>query len=174
MTLIPEGTYEAQAVEVDGSHVRILKTKAGNAQAAAAFKILNAPEDSDQRYPLRWTSGFSDTLIGPEGKKRTVTKMTFESLRAMGFQGDNLEELLTQKLDRKVSVTVRHETYEDKMYAKIGFVNSLNGSSFGNAMSRSELSTFAARMRAQLSAPPSRSEMRDDNPPPPNDADIPF
>lgn len=120
---------------------------------------------------------------------------TIESLRFMGFEGDDLSQL--EGLDRnEVELVVEDEEYTDgesgevKYSAKVQWVNRPKALSVKNVLEGDGLKAFAAQMKASFrqvdaaagkrtSAPaaakkPAPSGPQGAEPPPLSDADIPF
>lgn len=117
---------------------------------AVCCEILSGP-DAGQK--ITWWGYFSDNA-GASGK--TVTDRTLESLRHMGFKGDDLDKFADQRPDIEFQIIVDHEVYDGKTRAKVQWVNS--GSSRGIAieapMDKKELGLFAARFKTKLKAHP--------------------
>jgi hypothetical protein len=153
--LIPEGYYEAVAVETTDdqgvcAYARLALTKGGGKQVAAHFKILNPPEGFSAGFPLPWYGAFTATMVGDSGK--SVAQRTCESLRHMGLKGDDLTECESQPLDQIVSVKVEHNEWEGKTRARIAFVNPVGGGTIklNNPMPEIEKRKFAAMMKGSL------------------------
>ena len=77
--IMPAGTYKAVAVLStfeDGSEsfAKFARTKNGNKQVAAYFKVLNAPEGAPS-WPVAWYGSFSATKIG-KNKDKSVAQVT--------------------------------------------------------------------------------------------------
>ena len=127
-----------------------------------------------------------------------TTDRTIESLRFMGFEGDDLSQL--EGLDRnEVDLTVEDEEYTDKETgevkhsARVQWVNKPKSLAVKKALEGDSLKSFAAQMKAafraadaangkRTSAPkpaatPSTGQsggLRRPEPPPLTDSDIPF
>lgn len=158
--LIPEGTYDAVGVDRPDeqgvcAYARLAETKNGDPQVIAFFNILNLPEGVSQRFPLRRNGSFKKTLVGPEGKQRTLARITCESLRAMGWKSNDITDIEKDDLDQIVSVTVDHEEHEGKWYARIGWVNAAGGGAVKiKAMDDAAKRKFAAMMTSNVASVP--------------------
>lgn len=115
---------------------------------------------------------------------------TIESMRFMGFEGDNLEDIVG--LDKnEVELVVEDEEYMDgeeaKISAKVQFVNKLRALQVKAPLEGDGLKMFAARMketfrrvdaaggkRAVAPKAPAPAGPRGAEPPPLGDNDIPF
>lgn len=155
--LPPPGTYNAAAIERTDdqgltAHVRWSLTKGDKKQVSATFKLLDAPGNPT----VTWYGSFSSTVMGTTGK--TVAQRTVESLRYMGFKGNDFLELESQKIDQIVSITIEHEVSEKdgKTYLKVGWVNQLGGGviKIARPLSAEDKRKFAATMRASLTKVP--------------------
>lgn len=151
------GTYNAVAIErADDqgltAYVRWSLTKGDKKQVSATFKLIDAPGNPT----VTWYGSFSPTVMGTTGK--TVAQRTVESLRYMGFKGNDFLELETQKIDQIVSITVEHEVSEQdgKTYLKVGWVNQLGGGviKIARPLSMEDKRKFAAVMKGSLSKVP--------------------
>jgi len=93
-------------------------------------------------------------------------KWTISKLRAAGYRGYHFGDLADGKLLRgnRISYTVKHEEYDGKTSAKVGWINNPEDS----AIKRSETAKAnSARFDDQLKAMPPTPEPEDDK-------DIPF
>jgi len=82
---------------------------------------------------------------------------TVESLRHMGWQGDDLSELpalCDQGQLGEVEIVVDHEDYQGKTQAKVKWVNRKGGGAvqLKKPLEGQELATFAARMKGRVRA----------------------
>ena len=82
-------------------------------------------------------------------------KRTLESLRYAGFKGDNLADLENQPLDQQVMVVIEHNDHNDKVYARVAWVNRSGGAiKLADPMKPNDLKKFASEMKrhaAQIS-----------------------
>lgn len=118
---------------------------------AVCCEILSGP-DAGQK--ITWWGYFSDNA-GASGK--TVTDRTLESLRHMGFKGDDLDKFNDQNPEVEFQIVVDHETYEGKVRPKVQWVNSgtSRGVTIEAPMDKKELGLFAARFKSKLKSFPS-------------------
>lgn len=162
------GTYRARAVSGGLGY-------AGNGteQLGVDFVITEGPSEGQH---VTWWGYFSEKAI-----TRTV-----ESLRTMGWQGDDLCDLtgIDQNL---VDLVIEPEEYEDKRTgeirtkSKVQWINKPSGLSIKDAMSAGQAREFASRMRSKImtlpgairypalphkapAAPPSKPAVDDDIP----------
>lgn len=141
--LIPVGHYRGVAVPVniDGAEfwAQFGETKAGAPQVAITFAILDGPH-AGRRAP--WFGSFSADAI----------KRTIESLRYCGFKGEELADLLTQKINQEVSITVEHNEWQGKVTAKVAWVNAAGGGGLKLAkpLAKDALRLFSAKMRMHV------------------------
>ncbi len=152
--LIPEGHYDAVAVPTTDEQgmervARFAWTKTDVRQVHAWFELLSGPH---QGARLPWYGFFT----------KGAGKRTIESLRYMGFTGDDLEAAENQPLDQIVSVKVGHNEYEGKTNARIDWVNRAGGGvvKLNKPMSKDELRQFAAMMRDSVSGVPAEEGER--------------
>jgi hypothetical protein len=138
--LIPKGNYPAVAIKqmLDGNEVwaQFGAAKTGTKQVLLYFEIIGDGPHAGKVIP--WFGYFTADTV----------RRTFESLRYCGFRGDDLMKLNSQSLDQEVSITVDHQDYDGKTYARVGFVNRAGGGAIKLAqpMGEGELRMFAAEM----------------------------
>jgi len=144
--MIPAGTYPAVVVPVqleNGTEVAIQfgKSKNGTQQAYVAFEILRGPQAGQK---IGWLGFFSDLAV----------ERTLKSLRYCGFSGDDLHVFPSQRPDNEVDIVIEHEKYNDKVSAKVQWVNAPGGGSFkmANAFGDKELRSFGAMLKGKLKA----------------------
>ena len=150
------GAYNAVAIERTDdqgltAYARWSLTKEGNTQVSATFRLLDFPNSTPT-----WYGSFSKTVMKKSNK--TVARRTVESLRYMGFKGDDFLQLETQKLDQIVSITVEHKINEKdgNTYLGVGWVNQLGGGviKIARPLNDQDKRRFAAMMRDNLSKVP--------------------
>jgi hypothetical protein len=146
----------------------------GKEQVAVSFAVPN--ENGDGEHFVAWYGYFTEGAVD----------RTIESLRYMGFEGDNLLELVG--LDKnEVELVIEDEEYEGKIHEKVQWINKPGGALVKKALEGDKAKTFAALMKekfriADASAgkkpvrqaaktPPPAGPLGGD--PPPSD-DIPF
>ena len=166
-----------------GTNKRYLRSKAqewalgesesGKAYIAISFKVKDT--DGEEKF-VSWRGFFTEA----------TTERTIESLRAMGFEGDDLSNLVG--LDKnEVELVVEDEEYEGKTYARVQWVNKPKGPGVKNQLEGQKLGAFAAQMKQAFRAhdasngkrvgtKPAAAPGGDPRPEPPplSDADIPF
>lgn len=157
--LIPEGRYIAVATRVadeDGNDDIARWGTAGERntrQVLIYFEIIEG-DHAGEIYP--WFGYFS----------KAAGKRTAQSLRYMGFKGDDLEAINDQDLNQKVQIVIGHNTYtkideetgEEKSItrARVDWVNRLGSGAIklNNPMPQDELRKFAAMMKSRLASVP--------------------
>jgi hypothetical protein len=75
--------------------------------------------------------------------------ITLKSLRAMGFQGDNIEDLSTVG-SKEFEIVTKFEEYKGKQYCRVKFVNDIGGGRV--AMPPEKKKKFAADLRGKIRA----------------------
>jgi len=146
-----EGTFKAVArpVEVDGleTYVQFGMTKGGEGkepkkQVAINFELLEGPDAGER---MVWFGYFSDATW-----ERTV-----ESLRYCGFKGDDLSDVVNQKLNQEVSIVVKHEEYQGETKARVAWVNKArSGFKMTAPMANKDLALFASAMKSRVARVP--------------------
>jgi hypothetical protein len=147
--LITPGYYSAVAIRTtgeDGVHVArwgYAGKTAGTKQVLVYFKITQGEEAGTI---LPWFGFFTK-----DSARRSV-----ESLRACGFVGDDLFTLDDQALDQEVQILVEHNEYNDKVYARVAFVNPIGGNTIKMKapMGDEALRSFSALMKDSISKVP--------------------
>ena len=127
--MIPEGTYRAKV----SSQPEWSYTKNGGETIALMLCIVDGEYKGSH---LRWNGYFS-----PKVEARTL-----ESLRYMGWTGNDIMDMI---LDQDVDIVIEHETYNNKTYAKIRWINNPNAIKAANPMSDDQRRMFAAKMQAK-------------------------
>jgi hypothetical protein len=105
--LLPEGNYEAVATEVE---FRTMTT--GTQGVAVSFNITKGVHSGKAAYGSFWLT---------EG----AIKKTVESLRFIGCRLQDGDITDTHGFGKKVRISVKHEEYEGKTRARVGFVNQM-------------------------------------------------
>lgn len=170
-------TYRAKAALWD-----LGETGSGAEQVAVEFIILTEGADIDR---ITWFGYFTDK----------TWERTIESLRYMGWKGQDLSQL--DGLDaNEVDLVIDDETYEGKTRAKVQWVNRVGGLALKAPLSGDKRKAFAASMRDKIKTfdaasgqpkakassasrpagqrPTMAQRAEDFGPPPINDDDIPF
>lgn len=119
-----------------------------------------------------------------------TAERTIESLRAMGFEGDDISTLAERGggLDKnEVELVVEDEEYEGKTYARVQFINKPRGAAVKTPLVGDKAKAFAASLKAKFHAHDAAAGKRvstkpgtaapqggPPEPPPLTDADLPF
>lgn len=167
--MIPVGNYKAKGVE--GA---LGRTSSGKEQLAVLLEIISGDFAGEQ---FTWYAHFSDKTI----------ERDFESLRHLGWVGDDLTDL-TGIDANEVSIKIEHEEGTDgKVRPRVRWINA-NGAGLAmkDRMDAQAARAFAARMRtaaaasrARGGAPQQRTQQvprrqTQDEPSPFGGDDIPF
>lgn len=167
-----------------GNNRRYLRSKAqewmlgetdnGKPFLAVSFKVKDT--DGEEKF-VSWRGFFTDA----------TTERTIESMRAMGFEGDDLEKL--EGLDKnEVDLVVEDEEYEGKTFARVQWVNKPRGPMVKTVLEGDKAKAFAASMKSafrahdaaggkRVTSKPEAAAPQGDRrpePPPLTDADLPF
>jgi hypothetical protein len=133
------GTYRARAVSGGLGYA-----SNGTEQLGVDFMITEGPNEGQH---VTWWGYFTE---------KTADR-TIESLRIMGWQGDDLCDL-TGIDQNPVDLVIEAEEYEDKRtgeirsVGKVRWVNRAGGLTIKDAMSPAQAREFAARMRGKVVA----------------------
>jgi hypothetical protein len=131
--MIDKGTYKARAVE--GA---LGFTSNDNEQVAVLFETIEP-----QPRRITWYGFFTEA----------TSERTLESLRHMGWKGDDLSDL-SGITDNEVYIVVDHEDYQGKTQARVRWVNSGAGGALAMkaTMDKARAQAFAARMKGAVVA----------------------
>jgi hypothetical protein len=141
-------------------------TKKGTEHIVCIFDVVGGDCDGEQVY---WYGYFSEK----------AAERTIESLRHMGWKGDDLSEITLEEIQGEVQIVVETNTYRDTCL-RVSWVNpaQVGGKvAVKNAMDPMAKKAFAERMRGMcMSSKPARKPAQSrqatvDYPP---DDDIPF
>jgi hypothetical protein len=132
MALQP-GTFRARAVE--GA---MGETEGGKPQIAIELQVL---DEGFAGETITWFGYFSEKTL----------KRTFESLRILGWKGDDLTSL-DGITDNEVKIVVIEDTYEGKTRLKVNWINRPGGLALKTPMSPDRVKSFAAEMRGEAVA----------------------
>lgn len=147
MSLIPTGYYEGVAVPVTIDDKQLWaqfgETGNGNPQVVIHYEITEG-EYKGRRLP--WFGYFTDD----------ATDRTLESIRISGFADDDLSKLPSTPLKSKVTLTVEHNTYEDKTHARVAWVNKPGGAilKVANPLNQKALKGLAEKLAGKLGKVP--------------------
>jgi hypothetical protein len=145
------------------------ESKSGKEQVGVEFEILTP--DAEFKT-LTWYGYFTEKTLD----------RTIESLRIMGWTGNDLEQL--SGLDtNEVDLVVDEEEYEGKLHTKVQWVNRVGGLQIKAPLSPEKTRSFAAAMKDRikaidaaggLRAKPAKSPVIPPEPPPLTDDDLHF
>lgn len=118
------------------------ETDKGTEQVAVEFEVL---EGEDAGEFITWYGFFTDD----------TEDRTLESLRACGWQGDDVTDLQGMG-SRKVQLVVEDELYQGKTHSRVRWVNRVggNGVRLKKTMAPETKRMLAARLRAKAAALP--------------------
>jgi len=172
VTYIQPGTYRARGVTA-----ALGLTSKGSEQVAVELTLL---EGENEGKSITWYGYFTDK----------TTERTLDSLRHLGWEGDDLADLTG--IDRnEVNVVIEDEQDDRGEYrSRVRWINRAGGLALKERLQGDQLKAFSARMKGAVLAhkqksgaprsngngggqrrPPSRGS---DRPPPPEDDDLPF
>lgn len=171
MLPMQKAKYRARAVGV-----KFGQSSNNNTQIAVTVEVVDHDEYTGEE--TTWIGHFTDK----------TTERTIESLRHMGWQGDELAELedadavrCAELLPETIIVVVEPEVYEGKERLKAQWINKIGGGfAFKEPLAGADLKSFSAQMRAQVKAvrPSARSangsRSSDRHPNAPEDDGLPF
>jgi hypothetical protein len=138
--MIPQGRYKARCVEA-----ALSKTSTGREQVAALLEVTQGEHAGEQ---LTWYGHFTDK----------TTERTFESLRHLGWEGDDLTDL--RGIDaNEVSVVIEHEEGQDgRTYPRVKWINGNGGGlAVKERLDDAAARAFAARMKGAAIASRSKN-----------------
>jgi hypothetical protein len=165
------GNYRAKVTQ----EPTLCRSSNGTEQIAIQFMVVDGGPQNGR------------TIMAYKFLTEAAIKYTVETLRTLGWQGDDLSDLRTVGSAGEVEIVVHEDMYNEKVYLKVAFVNDLNRTATPKgAMNEQERKEFASRMKALVRgcAPaksngatkaqaPAQQPQRPE-PPPPTDADLPF
>lgn len=156
-----DGVYRARAVSAT-----LGENSKGNEQVAIQFRFL-AAELVGQT--ITWYGTFTDKSAD----------ISIKALRACGWQGNDLTELLGIDAN-DVDLVVANETWEGKSRTKVKWVNPINALAMGTPLAQDKAKAFAARMKGTILAfdksngtPKKARPVTPPEPPPHSDSDMP-
>ena len=140
-----EGRFKARACSWGLGY-----TSTGKEQVAVELKLTEEVFTGER---ITWYGYFT------EGTQ----ERTFESLRALGWEGDDLSNLTG--LDKnEVSIVVQGEEYQGRTSLKVKFINPLGGLALKETMTPDQAKAFARRMKgwavASRQAKPANAESK--------------
>src|SRR6185437_16355806 len=130
MSTLQVGKHPAKAIP--GAAIGAAST--GTEQIGVPCEFVDGPNKGMQ---ITWYGYFSDSAID----------RTFESLRTLGFKGDDLGDLssLGSPDAPVVQLVLENEDYNGQTQVKVRWVNKLGGAAMKNAFDDSQRQSFAAR-----------------------------
>jgi hypothetical protein len=147
-TMLPPGTYNAVAALIRSEAGDEAYVQFGNSREKGTPQVCINFEITDGDYAghrIAWMGYFTEK----------TTKRTFETLRLVGWKGDDLMGALAQELTNQVSLVVDHEEWDGKVRAKIKWVNPPGGGGLRiNTMNANDLRSFAASMKVTAKSIP--------------------
>lgn len=175
-------TLKAGTFRAKGMSAALGYTQGGKEQVAVELRIV---EEEFLGDAITWYGYFTEN----------TTERTLESLRLLGWAGDDLFDL-SGIGSTEVRVVIKEEEYEGKLRLKAEWINPIGGLGLAKPMNDQQAKAFAARMKGSVlamnkkqgtkpqSAPTSSGPRpqprnsggayRDDEPPPPTDKDLGF
>jgi hypothetical protein len=163
--MIEAGTYKGRGIEA-----ALGKAQTGTFQVAVLLQLMTV--DGEKAGHLTWHGSFTDQ----------TTDRTIESLRTLGWEGDDLSDL--RGIDRNdVEVVVEHEVGNDgKTRPRAKWINRPATLALKNRLAPADAKVFAQKMKghvvaqrqksgASASSQPSRSTSSD-SAPMPDDRDL--
>jgi hypothetical protein len=131
--MIGEGTWKVRGVAA-----ALGMTGTGKEQVAVELEIIEG-EPKGQR--ITWHGYFSDATFD----------RTIESLRLLGWQGDDLSDL-SGIGGLEALVVIEHEEYEGKVRAKAQWINGPGGIALKERLDQGQAAAFAQRMKGKILA----------------------
>lgn len=125
---IKAGTYKARGVVA-----ALGFTAGGKEQVAVQLAILSEGHEGET---VTWFGYFSDA----------ATDRTLESLRHLGWQGDDLFDL-TGIDGNEVSIVLEEDDYNGKTSIKVKWINEIRGLTLKAPMTDAQAKAFSARMK---------------------------
>lgn len=134
--MIEKGTYRALPVDAT-----LGRTGTGKEQIAV---LLELADESGRR--ISWYGYFTDATFD----------RTIESLRHLGWQGNDLSEFATglpEGVNNEIEIVVDHEEdQEGNTRARVRWINSGRGIAVKERLAEHEARAFGARMRSRVAA----------------------
>ena len=134
--MIPEGTYRVRGVDAALGY-----SSTNNEQVAVTLEFLDGGEDVEGRQ-MTWYGSFSE---------KVVTR-TFESLRLLGWQGDDVSDLSGIGSTEAFAVVGYEDDREGNTRARVKWINGSGGVALKNRMDEDAARAFAERMKGHVLA----------------------
>lgn len=138
----------------------MVESKDGNPYVIVDFVIEEGERNGEI---LKWMGFFTE---------KTATR-TIESLRVCGWKGDDVSSL-DGLSDNLVQITAGFETYNDKEYERVRWVNAIGSSAVKKVMSSEQRKEFAQKLRGAVLAYDKSVKENPVAKPSNNDDDLPF
>lgn len=123
-------------IEARGVLGALGRTGGGKPQVAVELELLSGP---DAGHCITWYGYFTDD----------TTQRTIESLRHLGWKGNNLSVL--DGIDQNVvSIEINHEEYNGEQQAKVRWINAPGGLAMKEVMDPAEALQFARSMKGAV------------------------
>jgi len=124
------GKYTARATDV-----ALGMTETGKEQIAVSFEVVDGDQAGEE---ITWYGYFTEK----------TAERTIESLRHMGWQGNDLAAIAVDQLPNEVSIVVDADEYNGVTRMKVQWVNRAGaGLALRTRMAPDAASSFAARMK---------------------------
>lgn len=143
------GYYNAVATlteTADGPvKVQFGEAETGTKQCAVNFEIIGDSPHAGQ------------TIVWFGYLTQDTVKRTLESLRYIGFKGDDISKINDQPLDQLVSLDIGESEYKGKVSLKVNWVNRHSGGKgfeLKKPIAKNDMAKFAATLRSHLKATP--------------------
>lgn len=163
-----------QTLKARATHGMLGYTAGGKEQIAVELLILEGEHEGER---LSWYGYFTEGTFA----------RTLESLRLLGWRGDDLSDL--SGIDENaVSIVVDEEEYNGERKVRVRWINAPGGLALKEPMTSDQAKAFAAKMRGRVlalskgngakqppqPAPRPTKPSAGHEPPPHSDDDIPF
>lgn len=122
------GRYKARAVSWGLGH-----SQKGTPQIAIELQVLEGQCEGES---MTWYGSFSEA----------AHPYTFNSMRTLGWEGDDLGDLSTLNKN-EVQITVAEEEYNGEVNLRVKWINPLGGLALKDPMKPDQIKAFAARMK---------------------------
>jgi len=151
--MIAKGTWPAVAVPIisqnTGEELMCQFGYSGNKgtpQVGVCFEFTAGPNSGDR---ITWIGYLTEN----------TEERTLQSLRIIGFKGDDLDKFNDQRPDQEVHLVIEHEENpkDGKVYAKVAWVNDpkrSGGFIMSKPMEAKDRRMFAARFKSKLKGMP--------------------
>jgi hypothetical protein len=115
------------------------KASTGKEQLVVTFALVDA--DGTHGPSIDWYGYFTDATVD----------RTIQSLRVLGWKGDDLSDLSSIE-DGEAQLVIESEEYKGKVKPRVRWINALEGPSLKDQLSPEEAKSFAQRMKSRVRA----------------------